>query len=1305
MKIHLLICVISFIHVLPVFASTDKDPIIFQNKLIEPNYGSYFHITQSVTDVDYNTYLTGYCVNDFTDHDIFLLKLDKTGERVFYKQLESFYEKGTRDIPYSIHLDKDNNIYLIGSSTKEYQNTFITKFDASGEIIWTYKHHKENTEFSGVQVGKVDSDGNTYLIASHNGNGNDLVVVSPEGELVRHITLNNIHEFNYQYHIDIENGAIYHYYSGEIYKLNFKGEVVWSYKTLHLHNIEVASLLVNKNDECFLIGQNTAQSSYRIIKLSSSGSVVWDKHLFHNSYYSLFSKAYINKNGDIIAAYANNTASGIGSTQIVLLNDDGDHVQTYDLTSDTGSWIQLNEIVSDEDHNIYISGLDSSDRPLSSSSINRPFIAKFDKLLNFHWKKVIEIKENSHNVPTQIFLSDISNASMIYQTGFSEVSGLRYNTENQSVIATFSDNGQLIKETVFSSPGMSSNNPLSLIKDASGNHYTVTQSINRIKKTTLLICKYSKAGDKLWEYEYEALNNRNANFCKAFALDNDYVKVFINIRGYENGEYIDYHEALTINAEGMLEYFTNFEATSYEFIVSNLNNKHYYLKYWINNDSFISCRQEDDNEVWQIKVNNDPDLNQSIIVGVDKSASLYLLNASKLWKINLQGEKDWVYAIDENQIVKQGLEFDKSDNIIFWFNNKTGDNKLQFHLHKITPDGNLVMKTSNPDILDCIKVWPRNDGSFTIFGEIDSNAFATSMTAMYSVDENGELLSRQDFIFDPYLYGKYGRCTIEIGANNESLYLTTPNKLLKFGDQGKYLGALTIDSFNFSVSNTIYQRIVNIEPNEIIILGSVKSHGNHIYHAWEAGFTMAINTSRLDNQYLTNTPPYFIEHPDTVYITQHFQTQYLYAKDDQCSDLTYSITHDSGGFFWVLPTVGYIYSGYESPPRGIYNLTVRATDLHGAYTEKEIVFFLGTFNDPFIYSQPNTYSRANSYYSYQVIGIDEDFDKLYYRLSENSPSWLSIDTESGLIIGIPPLELENTSVDVQVIVSEPIYSDDVVQSYSLFIDYRNLPPAFTYSPESTANLNETYTFDLSYTDPENDNCMITIKKAPEWLNFNISTQTLTGTPRKGNFYGDNEVIIELSDVYGGVTSLAYRITLKHPGNNPPVFTTDPIIQAYPDMLYQYSILANDPDEDEVSLQLVKIPHFLMFMNKLLVGTPSKSYIGTHEITIEATDYYGAKTILTYNLVVTPVAEIPANFDFSVNESINTLEIQLNNYINASVIIEIVNLKGDKIIEPLSKNVTSENFTVAVDTKNFAKARYIIKVESSEKRHLKYFDIN
>lgn len=99
-------------------------------------------------------------------------------------------------------------------------------------------------------------------------------------------------------------------------------------------------------------------------------------------------------------------------------------------------------------------------------------------------------------------------------------------------------------------------------------------------------------------------------------------------------------------------------------------------------------------------------------------------------------------------------------------------------------------------------------------------------------------------------------------------------------------------------------------------------------------------------------------------------------------------------------------------------------------------------------------------------------------------------------------------------------------------------------------------------------------------------------------------------------------------NQPPYFTTAPVLEAVVNRPYTYDAEAVDPDGDVLTYSLTRAPVFLTLSpaTGLLSGTPGTNALGTHDITLLASDGRGGTAEQHYLLsVINPPSNRPPYF--------------------------------------------------------------------------------
>ena len=181
-----------------------------------------------------------------------------------------------------------------------------------------------------------------------------------------------------------------------------------------------------------------------------------------------------------------------------------------------------------------------------------------------------------------------------------------------------------------------------------------------------------------------------------------------------------------------------------------------------------------------------------------------------------------------------------------------------------------------------------------------------------------------------------------------------------------------------------------------------------------------------------------------------------------------------------------------SKESNLYTLTIQVQDVN---------------HQPLIISSPVVVTKSGLEYIYDIVATDEDPGDVLTYSAVQKPSWLHVNASSGRVSGIPS-QGDIGLVDITVKVSDGAEED--TQSYTLEVQYYNVPPEVVTTPKDTIEMDHTYSYGIQAVDVEDDPLTYFAKTLPGWLSFFPETQVLIGIPEEGNV-GENLVVLGVSD--------------------------------------------------------------------------------------------------------------------------------------------------------------------------------------------------
>jgi len=320
---------------------------------------------------------------------------------------------------------------------------------------------------------------------------------------------------------------------------------------------------------------------------------------------------------------------------------------------------------------------------------------------------------------------------------------------------------------------------------------------------------------------------------------------------------------------------------------------------------------------------------------------------------------------------------------------------------------------------------------------------------------------------------------------------------------------------------------------------------------------------------------------------------------------TFLETSTSNGYYYNTNPVSITPAIYENP--GMYYLTFYSSDADNVPSIMTIELAVNSApainHAPIITSTPIVIVNEGLPYTYDVSATDSDNDTLTYSLSQK-PSWLSINSTTGLISGTAPSVIANTPNTIVVSVSDG--TNVVSQTYTLTIIETSTIPDTT-SPVIT----------LTGSNPQivEQGNVYTEFGATAFDNINgnlTSLITINSSAVNTLLLGTYPVNYSVSDNAGNIGTATRWVNV--------VDTTAPLIDTISDdsitenKNYEYQVEATDLNS--LSYSISGASWLSINLAGLISGTaPSVSSNEDYDITVEVTDLSGNSNSQIYTLTV------------------------------------------------------------------------------------------
>jgi gliding motility-associated-like protein len=385
----------------------------------------------------------------------------------------------------------------------------------------------------------------------------------------------------------------------------------------------------------------------------------------------------------------------------------------------------------------------------------------------------------------------------------------------------------------------------------------------------------------------------------------------------------------------------------------------------------------------------------------------------------------------------------------------------------------------------------------------------------------------------------------------------------------------------------------------------------------------------------TNDPPSFDSSP---LLTVNEDQEYVYSITTSDPDIgdTQTITALSIPSWLTLTDFGTGSGELRGTPLnenvGVTSIVLRVEDGVGSDDSQNFDLTVVNTNDaPFFVSVPVTGAIQDIQYTYNIDTGDPDVGDTRTVAVVEKPSWLTFTpgaNGTASLVGTPTnANLGSNTVNLTI---TDVSGISVSQLFIINVDNANDPPSFVSSPVVTINEDETYIYNITTQDPDlNDTRTIVSLSIPTWLSLTDNgdgTAVLQGVPTNESV-GTESIVLQVEDALGQQDNQAFNITVINQ-NDPPSFTSAPILSAVQDLVYGYSVTTTDQDiGDVLTVSATTLPSWLMFTpgsngTGELTGTPENADLGDHSVVLSVIDNSGAGVEQNFTLTVANANDPP-----------------------------------------------------------------------------------
>ncbi|MBU75732.1 MAG: hypothetical protein CMK63_01925 [Pseudoalteromonadaceae bacterium] len=332
---------------------------------------------------------------------------------------------------------------------------------------------------------------------------------------------------------------------------------------------------------------------------------------------------------------------------------------------------------------------------------------------------------------------------------------------------------------------------------------------------------------------------------------------------------------------------------------------------------------------------------------------------------------------------------------------------------------------------------------------------------------------------------------------------------------------------------------------------------------------------------------------------------------------------------------------------GKHAITLLAVDSKNEASTQKFTLTVMNVNDaPVISSTPITTATEDTVYSYSINATDVDKDDTLTYTATTLPSWLNLNSSTGLISGTPSNDDVGThSVNLTATDSAKAFDSQI---FTITVENVNDAPVISSTPITIATEDELYRYIVSATDEDADDSLsYTALGMPSWLTFDDTTLTLSGTPTNDDV-GTYNITLVVTDASKEEARQIFTLTVTNVNDVPDVH--DDTASVDEDNSVAINILENDSDVDNdlnpASVRVVTAPALgktsLNTANGVITYTPNENVNGSDSFTYTVDDLEnGRSSIATVSITINPVNDAPfAKIDTAITEEDMAIEIDV-----------------------------------------------------------------
>ncbi len=310
---------------------------------------------------------------------------------------------------------------------------------------------------------------------------------------------------------------------------------------------------------------------------------------------------------------------------------------------------------------------------------------------------------------------------------------------------------------------------------------------------------------------------------------------------------------------------------------------------------------------------------------------------------------------------------------------------------------------------------------------------------------------------------------------------------------------------------------------------------------------------------------------------------------------------------------------------GLHRVELAAVDPSGAASTQVFTVCVGAApgnRAPLVLSQPPTSAVPGEGFAYAVRAIDPDGDSLTYQLSQ-FPGGMTISPDGVLTWAPSTADLGPHLVGIVV---RDQRGGETTQAFTLEVA-ANQPPIINSAPITTAQVGQTYQYDVQASDTDDAALLYELVSAPSGMSIDAAQGLITWQPTASHL-AEQFVEVAVSDGRGGRDGQTFLVALA--GGAPVLGNPLPSFQSLPPTLARageplvYRPRAYDPQGESLAFDLSFGPAGMAVdpLDGALAWVPTADQLGTQTAVLRVRDPAGGVALQSIELTVLPANSPP-----------------------------------------------------------------------------------